>query len=173
VAYLLRQIKYNRWLFDDEAEWISRGKAPADIAPDFAAEKNRMSLWIVDDQKRNINRLILALVGNRSNLQHFEHVLFHESILSERGIPSEYTPGDVLDLEIAYIHIDVDVEDLDGLIRLAKGVWLSPTIEIVRTPVAEIVMMAYTAFNQGTFRQEFCKPSVFAELQKKWKLLAK
>jgi hypothetical protein len=168
VAYLLRQIKYNRWLFDDEEDWIARGKAPADIAADFAAEKNRLSLWVVDEEQTNLTRVILALVGNRSNLQHFEYVLFDQSILERCGIVGEQTPGDVPDPDIARVHIDINVEDIDGLAQLARSIWLSPTKELVRTITTDIVSMSYSAFNLGTFRQEYCKPNVFAELQRKW-----
>jgi hypothetical protein len=172
VAYLLRQVKYNRWLFDDEEAWIFQGKAPADIAPDFASEKNRLSLWVVDEEQTNLNRIILALVGNRSNLQHFEYILFEELILEQCSIASIQTPGDVLDPEVARVHIDVDVEDINGLAQFAKSIWLSPTKELARIMTADIVSISYAAFNIGTFKQEYCKANIFAELQRKWGQLA-
>jgi hypothetical protein len=168
VAYLLRQIKYNRWLTDNEEVWVERGTAPADIAPDFAAEKNRLSLWIVDEQQTNLNRIILALVGNRSSLQHFEYVLFEDLVLEQYRIDRKQTPVDILDPEVASMHIDINVEDIDGLAQLAKAIWLSPTKDIIRNITAEIVIMSHDAYNQGTFKEEYCKPNVFADLQRKW-----
>lgn len=128
-------------------------------------------MWIVDDQQTDLDRIVLALVANRSNLQHFEYVLFQDTALAHTRIEIEQTPGDVLDPEIVGAHMDANVRDIDGLAQLAKRIWLSPTKELGRKVIMDLVQISRDAYNAGTFKQEYCKPNVFAELQRRWEQL--
>lgn len=173
MAYLLRIAKHNRWIVDNDEEqvWIERGTAPADIAADFATDDNMLSLWRVDEtdeHRGNLKKVILALVGNRDNLQHFEYVLFDEETLEQSGVENEDADGEILDAEVAPLHVNINIHDVDGLAHFLKFVWLSPTRIPRRVMKEDLVRWSFKALKAGTFKYEHCKPGVLKELEKGW-----
>ena len=59
---MIRQHRGDRPESDD---WLDDGDVPADPMADFAnTNENRLSIWLVDDEKTNLKQIVVAMAAN-------------------------------------------------------------------------------------------------------------
>jgi hypothetical protein len=117
VALLLRKIRRSRWL---SIEWLSEPDFQADALTDLRTSNNRLSVWIVDDDRSNMQHVISALAVNVDSLSNLDYALIAESALAEIGVRLEHTRGDSADDVLNSSH-HRDIIELSGrkLLELA------------------------------------------------------
>ena len=103
---ILRKVKKANWRYDDQ-EWLSVDEIQSDVLNDLQSKQNKLSIWIVEDDESNLNRILAALSANRDNPSNLDYVLLDFEILEELGIKHERTNGNTIDEELnKQYHID-------------------------------------------------------------------
>jgi hypothetical protein len=97
VPLLLRTITKSRWY--REFDWVPRDEVQADALKDLGATEGALSVWEVDDQRGNLERILTALAASRESLQHMDYLLVEQDRVLELGISVEANSGDTLDAD--------------------------------------------------------------------------
>ena len=112
----------NRWC-EDKPSWLKNHEIHADPLADFVTTKNSLSVWRIEDNKSNLQRVIAALAAIRDSIDKFDYVLFDEKLLKECDIKVELTEGNSPDQEANAWHYDLLELSAQKLVKLAEAVW--------------------------------------------------
>lgn len=123
MTWMLRGIKNkNISLYDEipSTTYLSQNDVEADYFKDIETTKNSLSIWEIDDDKKDLERVIAALASNKNQIEPFSYILFRKEELESAGIEVLQINGDTLDSQINSRHWDI--VELTGLklIELAK-----------------------------------------------------
>jgi hypothetical protein len=131
LPFLLRKVRKNRWYKNlEEYPWLSQGELPADPLGDLATQDCALSVWFIDDEKSNLERVIVALAATTESLSNFDFALFDMPTLEAAGFILEPTPGETPASIVNQWHRDVIRISATNLARLAHAVW--PTVQTER-----------------------------------------
>ena len=108
MALIFRQIR-NRpaWEAPEAGTWIPDGDASADILKSFETDDSILSIYLVENDNAQIERLIGAFCANRSKVQTLDYVLIPEANVNDLGLVLENVAGDVPDVEVCDWHRNV------------------------------------------------------------------
>ena len=107
MPLLLRTINQNKWHVRDIQPWLDQGEIPADPLTSLTTTKNALSVYTVEDDRSNLERIITALAANRGKLDKVDYLLFDPEILSTVGIEAMETQGKTRDSEVNRWHLDL------------------------------------------------------------------
>lgn len=122
MPLLLRVIRKNRWECPDPyPEWASEGELLADPLGDLFTKENRLSLWHIEDDESNLERIVVGIAGTRDSVSNLDMLLFDVQVLSEVGFKIEHSIGGSI-AEEANRNWHRDVVDLTArkIVRLAE-----------------------------------------------------
>lgn len=106
-------------------EWLPPGELQADSLLDLETEGNTLSVYRVEDDRSNLDRLIAALAANRDDPVNFDYALFDIGAVDELKIRAEQAQGDTPDRTVndTWHHDlrDLTVGQLTGLARTVAG----------------------------------------------------
>lgn len=101
MAKLLRRIQRKpNW--DPQGEfstYLPSGQAPADALSDIATDANRLSIWQIDDEGTNLDRVLAAIASPRTNLQKLDYLIFDIQDVQVLEISIEASQGNTFDEE--------------------------------------------------------------------------
>jgi ribosome recycling factor len=100
VPFLLRTIRKSKWYNHEGTSWLAEGELQADALDDLKTINNSLSVWLVDDNRENLEQVVIAFAANRSDLAQVDYVLFDKKILSDLNIKFEKSPGDTPNEEV-------------------------------------------------------------------------
>ncbi|NJL67865.1 MAG: hypothetical protein HC894_15955 [Microcoleus sp. SM1_3_4] len=91
----------------------------ADSLSDMVTTANKLSVYRINDDKSNLNRVAAALVANCENISNFDYLLFDELLLQILEIKSEETQANTPDESVNNWHLDLVELSLTKLVNLA------------------------------------------------------
>lgn len=106
MAYLLRKIDFKTtwYSYKDKYQtftWlVNSDDIPADPLKDLKTKKNKISMWVVEDDQSNLDRILAAIGATRHPFQHIDYVLVDEQLVSRRNLSVKQTPGETPDTHI-------------------------------------------------------------------------
>lgn len=100
MAFLLRKIKKGRWYKHEAVPWLKQDELQADALLDLQTKGNKLSIWRVEDDRSNLNRIIAALVSTCDNATNIDFALLKQSIIDTLDIKIEKANGDSHDHEL-------------------------------------------------------------------------
>lgn len=121
MPLLLLSTKYNKWL-RPKPDWLGEGEIPADPIFALKTQDNTMSVWLVDNDRSCIKRIVGALAATRQALQEFEYVLLDSKTVTDVGIKTHPTEGTSIDSELNKFHLDLIEISAQKLVKLAKTI---------------------------------------------------
>lgn len=99
---------------------------PADMVSDLATEGNALSVWEIEDNRTNLDRIIAAVAGGRANPAEFGLAIFNSAALDTSGIRFRKTRGTSPDAEANdrwhYELIELTGQNLIALARVIAAV---------------------------------------------------
>lgn len=123
MPFLLRKIRKVRWLVEADLDWLKEGELPSDPLGDLSTKDNTLSVWHVDTNKSNLDRLLAALASGPDKLSHLDYALFDEALLSKIGIEFRHSPGASADAAAnTNWHRDLVELSASKLVELAVGI---------------------------------------------------
>jgi hypothetical protein len=95
VPYLLRVITKSRWyrVFD----WVPPETVQADALRDLSTQNGALSVWEIDDDQSNLERVLAALAATRPSIQNIDFLLVDRQVVTDLGIVIESNHGDTPD----------------------------------------------------------------------------
>lgn len=76
--------------------WLKPNQIQADPLGDLRVNEGALSVWHIEDDKSNLDLVIVALAAARQNFDKFEYGLFDQNIASGFNIKVQITPGNSL-----------------------------------------------------------------------------
>ncbi|MBI2304825.1 MAG: hypothetical protein HYU86_08800 [Chloroflexi bacterium] len=87
---------------------------------DLNTTGNKLSVWHVEDDKSNLNQVIVALASNFDYSSNVDYVLFDKNLLSRASIAMEHSKGETLLKEADSWHRDLIQLTAQKVVELAK-----------------------------------------------------
>lgn len=111
MPYLLRTIRTARWTVAEEAQnnlpWLAPGDLIADPIADFTTKEGKLSLFHVEDDRSNFDRVVAALAANRDRVENFDYALIDWRHLEGAGYKRIHTDGETPDAQVNKWHFDL------------------------------------------------------------------
>lgn len=123
MSLLLRTVRENRWYKEPAAAWLQEGDVPADPLGDLATTQNTLSVWQVEPDRSNLERVVRAVAIGKQKVADAGWVLFDSDLLEPLGIAVKDVPGATKDAHANQWHRDL--VDLSGskLVALARAIF--------------------------------------------------
>ena len=99
--------KLQKKLFMDPQKAKELGGLQADALKNFTTMENALSLWEIQNELNDIERILAAIAGTRDNVQEVEYATFDSKILEELEIKTNKIRGDTADDKVNNLHIDI------------------------------------------------------------------
>ena len=91
MAFFLR--KLDRKAVFHKVDWLMDGDVQADALHDLRTYSNTLSIWIVEEELGNLDRIIAALTATRQTIDKFDYALLDERFLSQIGVDRVQVKG--------------------------------------------------------------------------------
>jgi hypothetical protein len=130
MPFYLRAINKNRWRRSAPPPLLPEGDLPAQPLADLVPRpEENLSLWYIDDEKINLDRVAAAIASSRDRIDKLDYALFAQEVVGNLGITIVQSPGESPD-EHANISWHWEVIDLTAsqVVRLAKEIYLGAEI---------------------------------------------
>lgn len=122
MALLLRKIEDKaNWYKDSElTRDLPKGELPADILGDLKTKDNALSVWQVEANGSNLERVVAAILASKQTIQKFDYLLVEKQVVEESGFEIAQVKGRSPDEEAAKLwHFDIRRLSVSALGRLA------------------------------------------------------
>lgn len=83
------------------------GGLQADALKNFETKENAFSVYEVENELTDIERILAAIAGTRDNVQEVEYASFDSNLLEEHEIKTKKIKGATADDEVNNLHIDL------------------------------------------------------------------
>ncbi len=83
------------------------GGLQADALKNFRTKENALSVYEVQNELTDIQRILAAIAGTRDNVQEVEYATFDSNLLEELEIKTNKIKGDTADDTVNNLHIDL------------------------------------------------------------------
>lgn len=148
MPLVLRKIKKAKWYKNGVVSWLKEGELQADALTDLKTTNNRLSVWLVQDDKSNLDRIITALASKCEYSTNIDFALLDQSILEQLVIKWEKTIGDSHDDEINHIsHLDLIELTARKLYQFAHKIKTNGTT--TRYPEKKVINLVIGAIKMG------------------------
>lgn len=107
MPLVLRKIRKAKWYKSRSVPWLSESDLQADALVDLSSKGNTLSVFLINDQRTNLEQVVTALAANSNVIWDFEYALFSLEALSTLGIETEYSEGDTADIIVNGWHCDL------------------------------------------------------------------
>jgi len=158
LALLLRIIRQARWLSAWETldtEDIADNDVPADPVADLDTKQNKLSVYVVADDRSDLGRIVAALAANRPQLQKLDYALFDERTIPTISIKAQKTKGQTPDDGVNDKHLDLVALTGLKLVALARAILDQAQIE--RKPPKDVAALIRTEAKSGALDMDRCK----------------
>jgi|SRR5271157_2087610 len=154
MALLLRTVdKDYRWFKEAAAEFLAHDDSPADPIADLKTDKNRLSVYVISDDRSNLERIVRAVAVGRHRIDHAAYVVFDSKVIEEAGIGIEEVVGTTKDAGVNNWHRDLVLSG-KKLAALAKGI-LRDGEEVSRILRERMVQLVDQGIKDGELPEEF------------------
>ena len=161
MPLLLRTIRKARWY---QVSWLPESESQADALLDLTTLDNKLSVWHIEDNRSNLNRVVAALAAKRENIVNLDYVLFDLQAILDMNISLHSTKGDVPDDEVSNSwHRDLSDLSAKSIVDIART--LQKNGERVRKHHGEVKELIKEAVEYERVSNAKLKPSVQAKIR--------
>jgi hypothetical protein len=123
---------------------VPDGDIVADLLVDFPTSGGATSVWLIEDDRSNLDRVLVALAVNREHLTNIDYILFDLNILSQADVKTEKEDGKTPD-EIVNDRWHLNLIELSGhkLVGLTRRIFeRSEAGTILKKRLEELALQA-------------------------------
>ncbi len=116
--------------------WLKENEIQADPLGDLRISDGNLSVWHIEDDKSNLDEIIVALAVTRDNFDKFEYALIENEALEQARIDKVKEPGNTPFSNANHWHrdlVELTVNKISNLIDIVFN-----DIEKVRVPKKEV-----------------------------------
>jgi hypothetical protein len=163
MPYLLRGIKKPRWYREVDFE-VDEADAPAEPLRDLGTQGNALSVWLVDEAKSNLERVVAAMAAGRQGLVEYDYILFDQELVEAAGIAVDDVEGNSPDLEANRIwHRHLKNLTVRKMGKLVTAAWRSS--EIGRFQRSRIRSLVKHGLEEGSIVASQVHENVLAKIR--------
>jgi hypothetical protein len=159
VTLVLRLIRQPRWDAPGKYDWLGEGDIPADLLADFATSENCLSVWLVEDDKKDLDDVVAALAASREKIDKLDYVLFTQDHLDAVGAEVCTRTGSTPDEQVNGRHRDLIHLSAAKVLALTTRVWRD-NLETKRVDERRIAQLVADAVRRGRISLEKLRPKV-------------
>lgn len=154
MPLLIRKIKKRKWDKPEVSPGAADPPVPAEPVGDFCTDNNEISVWLIEEDKANLARVVTALSGAKTtNISHFDYAIFDSQIVLDLSLELKTTTGESPDDEAnGKWHRDIVVGTADNLCALVKNIYNTCAKE--RVPATDIRSNLRKAIGSGQITAE-------------------
>jgi hypothetical protein len=130
------------------------------------AVEDCVSVWLVDDDKQDLSRVLAAIAATWQKSDNLDYVLFSEEHLSGAQVVVRETPGDTPDQGINPRHRDLIDMWASRVFRLTDLAW-GQNVEIKRLPRSKVLDLLAESVHRGRILLEGIQPRLRNEVQRR------
>lgn len=162
MAFILRQVRKNRWYKSEAESSLGINDVPADPMGDLQTQSNALSIWVIDDDKSNLEQVASALAAGREALSNLDYALLDFKYFKPLKFKCQSSRGRTLDDRINNCHIDI--QELSGkkLVRLARVFFRYAEIE--RIPEKKVLELIKKAIESRQIDSTKIRPEILKKL---------
>ena len=164
MPLILRKIRRSKWYKHEGVAWLQAGELQADILVDLKTEDNWMSVWLVEDDKSNLDDLLSALAATCAVLSNLDYATLAEDIVSAVGVKIVQTEGDTPNKDVNKWHHDLVELSVSKVVGLAKAILTSG--ETKRVQPRQILRLIARAVESGKIDATKLSEDIRAKLEK-------
>jgi hypothetical protein len=99
---------------------------------DLQTKGRKLSVFVIEENGHNIDRIVAALAAGKSSVQHVHYFIFDSTLLDEAGIEIEQSDGITKDRHVN-VHWHWDLLNLTGLklVEFTRLLWNHGKMELV------------------------------------------
>lgn len=120
MPLILRKIRKAKWYRSEAVPWLAKEDLQADALVDLATKGNRLSVYVVEDDQSNLDRIIASVAANCDFISDFDYALFAQEALDDIKINAEETSGETPDALVNTWHRDLTELSAANIFALAK-----------------------------------------------------
>ena len=120
MAYVLRVIRKARWYRDESTAWLGEGEFQADALADLETKGNALSLWVVADDRSNLEQVVSALASTRQYIANLDYALLDQKFIAEHNLKLQPVTGNSPYEQVNMWHHDLVELSASKLCVLAK-----------------------------------------------------
>lgn len=149
-AFLRKVQNKNRWMGVEDLAWLPSDDVEADLLADLKTQENELSIWHIEDDRSNLERVLAALAAGCKALDRLDYLLFDSQALDSLGIEYRKSAGDSCDPELNE-KFHFDAVRLSGriLVGLARG--MKDGAEKARVQASRVKALISWAVGLGHF----------------------
>ena len=163
----IRTIRLARWDEDAilRASWLGEGEMVADPLGDLCTKNGELSVWHVEDDRSNLERVLLAFAATRDYLANVDYVLFDQDVLRQLGVEAMHSRGGTPDeLVNSEWHRDIVELSCRRVVTLAESLIRSGQRD--RMPRKRVRALLTEAIEQGRLELGRLSEKMKAEVSK-------
>ena len=146
MTFILR--KLDRRAAFHPLDWISKGDVSADALSDLRTTGNTLSVWQIDEERTNLERVVAALAAGRMKLDKLDYALIDRKILDSLGISLVKESGCSCDPDANALWHQ-DIIGLSGSKLLELAFTLQTHAEFTRTQKKTVGNLISTSIDSG------------------------
>jgi len=97
VPFVLRKIRKAKWYKHENVPWLKVDELQADVLGDLYTENNALSVWLVTNDKSNLQRVAASLAANCEHLSNLDYALLNVELIADLNIKIVQKGGDSAD----------------------------------------------------------------------------
>src|SRR5580693_1775708 len=109
MPLLLRTVRQNRWFKADAVPFLEKDDVPADPLGDLPTKGNLLSVWVLTDDRSNLERVVRAVAIGKDHIDNAGYVVFDSSAVENAGIEMLENAGSSDDAEANAWHRDLSL----------------------------------------------------------------
>lgn len=159
---ILRKVKKAFWI-KHSFDWLESNSTQADSLNDLRTSDNTLSVWQVDDDKTNLERIIAALASNCDYISNFDYILLDMKEIERYGFSIENTEGNSSDDDLNdKYHIDIKELSARKIYELSELIYNSA--EVCRLNKKKVAELIKESLNSKHIKKEKIKESIKEKL---------
>jgi hypothetical protein len=133
VPRLLLKIHKIVWERTALPSFVKEGDISADCLGELNTEKNELSVWYVEDDGANLNRVLTALAATCSFISNFDYLLFDYAIVTALGVTIRQTDGETPDNVANHSwHRDLVELSAQTLLKFAVAIFYNSSVQRIQ-----------------------------------------
>ena len=152
MTLLLRKVNRNRWI-DQDLSWLEDGEFQSDVLIDLRTSSNCLSVFLIEDDKSNFERIVAAIGSSAQKIDVFDYVLFSDEIIDKLSISIDKSLGSTKDEYVNKTwHLDFVDLSAQKVLKIAKE--LLSNSEKKRIPHKEVAKFISIQIEKGNIEED-------------------
>jgi hypothetical protein len=163
VSRLLLKIRKALWERTSLPAFLPKGDIPADCLANLNIGDNALSVWYVEDDESNLDRVLTALAATRDVVSHIDYLVFDYTVVTNLGLKISKTDGDTPD-NFANRSWHHDLTELTGRGVLGLAIAIFYDSDVKRIPQKRILECLKGAVRNSEIDSLRLRPEVAAKV---------